>query len=63
MSLGKMFRLRERFTAQFRGEFFNILNHPNQGQPGATLGTATFGRITSTTGEPRTLQFGLKLLY
>jgi len=63
MSLGKVFRLRERFTAHFRGEFFNILNHPNQGQPGATLGTATFGRITSTTGEPRTLQFGLKLLY
>ena len=63
MSLGKVFRIRERFTAQFRGEFFNILNHPNQGQPGATLGTATFGRITATTGDPRTLQFGLKLLY
>jgi hypothetical protein len=63
MSLAKIFRIRERFTAQFRGEFFNILNHPNQGQPGATLGTATFGRITATTGDPRTLQFGLKLLY
>jgi hypothetical protein len=63
MSVAKIFHMRERFTAQFRGEFFNILNHPNQGQPGATLGTATFGRITSTTGDPRTLQFGLKLLY
>jgi hypothetical protein len=62
-SLGKVFRIKERFTVQFRGEFFNILNHPNQGQPGATLGTATFGRITATTGDPRTLQFGLKLLY
>jgi hypothetical protein len=63
LSASKIFRIRERFTVQFRGEFFNILNHPNQGQPGATLGTANFGRITSTTGDPRTLQFGLKLLY
>jgi hypothetical protein len=62
-SASKTFRIRERFTTQFRGEFFNILNHPNQGQPGATLGTATFGRITATTGDPRTLQFGLKFLY
>ena len=63
LSAGKVFRFRERFSAQFRAEFFNILNHPNQGTPGATFGTAAFGRITSTTGDPRTLQFGLKLLY
>ena len=63
LSVSKIFRIRERFTTQFRGEFFNVLNHPNMGQPGATLGTASFGRITSTTGDPRTLQFGLKFLY
>jgi hypothetical protein len=62
-SAGKVFRFRERFSAQFRAEFFNILNHPNQANPGTTFGTAAFGRITATTGDPRTLQFGLKFLY
>lgn len=62
-SLAKTFRIRERASMQFRSEFFNVLNHPNQGNPGTTLNTAAFGRITSTTGDPRTLQFGLKLLF
>lgn len=62
-SLAKYFPVRERMNLQFRGEFFNLLNHPNWGLPGTTLGTATFGRITSTTGDPRTLQFALKLLF
>jgi hypothetical protein len=62
-SLAKSFRIKERASAQFRSEFFNILNHPNQGNPGTSLGTASFGRITSTSGDPRTLQFGLKLLF
>lgn len=28
-SVSKMFKLSDRFSLQFRGEFFNILNHPN----------------------------------
>ena len=62
-SLTKYFSIRENTNLQFRGEFFNVLNHPNWGNPGTTLGTASFGRITSTTGDPRTLQFALKLLF
>jgi hypothetical protein len=62
-SLAKYFPIREGMNLQFRGEFFNLLNHPNWGLPGTTFGTATFGRITSTTGDPRTLQFALKLLF
>jgi hypothetical protein len=33
-SLFKDFQLTERFTLQFRSEFFNILNHPNFNAPG-----------------------------
>jgi len=33
VSLSKNWRFRERLTAQFRGEFFNALNHPNISNP------------------------------
>ena len=32
-SLVKTWSIRERFSIQFRGEFFNILNHPNFTNP------------------------------
>jgi Carboxypeptidase regulatory-like domain/TonB dependent receptor len=32
-SFAKNFKLKERLTAQFRGEFFNLLNHPNFANP------------------------------
>jgi hypothetical protein len=64
-SLFKNFMIMERFKLQFRGEFFNVANHPNYGQPGTTFGTATFGTITSLAGNAtmRQIQLGLKLLF
>jgi hypothetical protein len=62
-SLSKTFPLKERMALQFRSEYFNVLNHPNWGNPGTTLGTASFGRITSNISTPRTLQFALKFLF
>ncbi|HEU0004362.1 MAG TPA: hypothetical protein VFS12_00105 [Terriglobia bacterium] len=41
--------------AQFRVEFFDVLDHANFGQPGNVVGSPTFGRITNTrfpTGDP-----------
>ena len=58
-----MFPLRERLSLQYRAELFNFLNHPNWGDPGTSFGSATFGRITSTAGDPRVIQMGLKLLF
>ncbi len=48
----------------FRAEFFNIFNHAQFGQPGADISTgATFGVINSTVGNPRVVQFALKLAF
>jgi hypothetical protein len=39
LSVTKKFKFQERLTAQFRAEFFNVLNHPNFANPyGASSG-------------------------
>jgi hypothetical protein len=60
----KNFQLKERASLQFRAELFNIFNHPNLGQPGNSLGTSTFGVISSTGNYlPRNIQLALKLIF
>jgi hypothetical protein len=62
-SVSRLFplRFREGTRLLFRSEFFNLFNHPNLGLPDSTIGHNTFGRITSTDGGPRILQFSLKV--
>lgn len=62
LSLSKSFTIREGKRLQFRAESFNFTNTPSFGQPGATLNGAGVGQITSTTGDPRKIQFGLKFV-
>ena len=70
-SLFKNIKMTERFHAQFRSEFFNILNRANLAPPvqntslfGANGSpVATAGLITSTLTTSRQIQFGLKLLW
>jgi len=63
VSVLKDFRFYERFVAQFRAEFFNFPNHFNWGGAGSNISTAaTVGRISSG-GDPRQIQFGLKILF
>ena len=45
---------------EFRMEIFNLLNTPPLVNPNGVLGNAAFGTITSA-GDPRVIQFGLKL--
>ncbi len=74
----KAFRLSDRFSLQFRTEFFNILNHPNFNAPNfggngvvaisnsGNFTSSNFGRIGSTRDapyDPRQIQFALKLLF
>ncbi len=69
MSLLKDTKITERFTWQWRADFFDILNHPNFSQPGNIAGNANFGRITSTrfpigdSGSARQIQLAMKILF
>lgn len=61
-TLLKRTRVGEGKIIEFRSEFFNIFNHANFGNPNGNIGSANFGRIT-TTDDPRLIQFGLKFTF
>jgi hypothetical protein len=52
---------------QIRGEFFNLLNHPNFDLPNHSFGSATFGEVLSANAygnrPPRQIQLGLKYVF
>jgi outer membrane receptor protein involved in Fe transport len=62
-SLIKTFPIHESTNLEFRAEGYNITNTANFATPNASLGPATFGKITAMSGiyTPRVLQFALKL--
>lgn len=77
-SVFKKFQITERYSAEFRSEFFNILNHPNFNAPNfggngvvAIGGSGNwtdphFGEVGSTRFnpyDPRQIQFALKFYY
>ena len=61
-SIRKEFSLTERQRIEFRGEFFNMLNHPNFAQPDPYIddGPGAAGTITSVAIPMRQVQFALK---
>jgi hypothetical protein len=73
-SVIKRFRFLETRSIEFRTEFFNLFNTVNYANPISDLNAATvnattgqivdpgrFGKIISTSSNPRLIQFGLKL--
>jgi len=77
-SVSKIWKLNERVAVQFRGEVFNILNHPSFGvfslnndvSDPTSVGTPAFtpdlGSASNPvlgTGGPRHIQLGLKVLW
>jgi hypothetical protein len=78
MSIGKEWKFKERYSAQFRAEFFNLFNRADFGLPGASgldpSANSQFSCSCATpdvqgnnpvlgSGGPRHIQFGLKLLF
>jgi hypothetical protein len=73
-SLIKNTQLGEKVKAQFRAEFFNIVNHPAFALPSNILAAPNFGALFQTpdaaqnnvglgSGGPRLIQFALKLSF
>jgi hypothetical protein len=68
--LSRTFALTERYKLETLAEAFNALNHRNDEVPNGTFGTgaypttpnATFKQATQV-GEPRSVEFGLRLTY
>jgi hypothetical protein len=52
--------INEGATLQFRSESFNTFNHAQFNNPAANVALGTFGQITSTSVNPRLIQFALK---
>jgi Carboxypeptidase regulatory-like domain len=77
LALAKSTTIHERLRAQFRAEFFNVLNHSNFTTPNpvvfssgptktstaAAVTSPTAGVISATATTSRQIQFGLKLLF
>jgi hypothetical protein len=62
-SFAKTFRISERFSAQLRGDFFDLLNNPQFNAPGSSVANgSTFGKIT-TAADPRIVQVSLRIRY
>jgi hypothetical protein len=63
-SILKEFHFAETKYLQLRGEFFNVLNHPNFSAPGTLSATSSaFGVITSVANRPRTIQLGARIVF
>ena len=58
----KDFPLTTRATLQFRGEFFNLFNHTNYGNPDNNVQDPAFGEIFGA-NPAREIQFAVKVLF
>lgn len=62
-ALMRDFRLVERLSLQARWEVFNLANTPLFALPDSTLTDGSVGTISSLSGDPRVMQFALRLSF
>jgi hypothetical protein len=62
MAVSRNFKISERWKAEIRADFFNIMNHANWNSPSSAVNSATFGEITGFSG-PRLIQLAMKVFF
>jgi hypothetical protein len=55
MTLQRSFAIKEKYRFVFGMQAYNVLNHPNFGNPSGSLSSGSFGEITSTLGSPTSI--------
>ena len=63
VSINKRIPVTERIQSEFRAEFFNALNVPNFASPSGAISSSGFGGIKATEGNPRVIQFAMKIVF
>jgi hypothetical protein len=62
-SLTRDFPIKESLKLQFRWEVFNLFNAVLFGQPSGNVTSGAAGQITTLSGDPRVMQFALRLSF
>ncbi len=60
-SLQREFAISQRFAASLRWDVFNVFDRANYGLPDSNLDSRTVGVISSLAGDPRAMQFSVRL--
>jgi hypothetical protein len=55
--------IQEKANVEFRWEVFNLTNTPEFGQPSGNITSSAVGTITTLSGDPRVMQFALRLSF
>jgi hypothetical protein len=63
IALMKHTSIGERWSSEFRTEFYNAWNHTQFANPDGNFSDSTFGEIQKTREGPRVIQFALKFLF
>ena len=61
MSVQRRVRFTNRFAATLRWDVFNLFDRANFGNPNSDITGSTAGTISSLAGDPRAMQFSLRL--
>jgi outer membrane receptor protein involved in Fe transport len=61
MSIQRQLRFTDRVNATLRWDVFNVFNRANLGNPERNIASATAGVISTLAGDPRVMQFSLRL--
>jgi hypothetical protein len=62
-SIFKRFPISERVKLEFRGECYDVMNHPNFSDPNTTPTSSAFGTVTGQAGLSREFQAAVKVTF